>query len=45
MSLRRWEALPPSVRVSAHTGAGKSELLLMMAELRQLFTHHNEAGQ
>ena len=38
--LRRWEAMPPSVRVSAHTGQGKSELLLMMAELRELFRKH-----
>ena len=25
--------MPPSVRVSAHAGVGKSELLLLMAEL------------
>ncbi len=42
--LRRWEAMPPSVRVSAHTGHGKSELLLMMAELRELFKRHTEAS-
>ena len=43
MAMYRWEAMPPSVRVSAHTGAGKSELLLMMAELRELFKQHTAA--
>ena len=35
-----WEGLPPSVRTSSHTGEGKSELLAMISQLRQLFLEH-----
>ena len=37
-----WEALPPSVQTSSQTGEGKSELLAMISQLRQLFQLNNK---